>query len=111
MELHPIVDSSDSSPLSSGLWYVASCDADDVSPTARVGATCTFDPINQSVHVIGGADPDGAHADVFRLRLKGNFRWEVEKQDGLKARYEHAAFRAGACVSGRAVVTTTLSSF
>jgi len=94
MELHPIIDSTDSLPLTPGLWYVASCDSGAVAPSARVGATCTFNPAGKCVNVIGGADPDGAHADVFCLRMKGNFGWEGGKQEGLKARYEHAAFTA-----------------
>ena len=95
MELHPIIDSFDTSPVTSGLWYVASCESNDSAPSARVGATCTYDSANKSFHVIGGADPDGAHADAFQLRVKGDFRWEGGKQGAFKARYEHAAFKAG----------------
>ena len=95
MELHPIVDSSDSSTLTSGLWYVASCDVDSATPSARVGVTASFDPVRRVAHIIGGADPDGAHADVFQLHMNGKFRWGGGKQDTLKARYEHAAFRPG----------------
>ena len=66
------------------------------SPSARVGVTASFDAESGVVHVIGGADPSGAHDDVYELRLKEDFRWNKAKtKGGFKARYEHAAFRLG----------------
>lgn len=62
------------------------------SPSARVGATASFDAAEGVVRVIGGADPSGAHADLFELRLKADFRWRKVETQGFKARYEHAAF-------------------
>ena len=133
MELHPIIDRW-TAPLTSALWYVVasagasapipdsgssvgtSASVASASPSARVGATTTFDPVRGCVYVIGGADPDGAHADVFRIGLSSvatpssdsrittgggddnddkEFAWSRCKNAGLKARYEHAAFRPG----------------
>ena len=65
------------------------------SPSARVGATASFDGAAGVVRVIGGADPSGAHADLFELRLKEDFRWRKVETKGFKARYEHAAFTPG----------------
>lgn len=75
MEIHPILEQSDS--LKPDLWYVISPEGE--APSVRVGHTCTFLTGVQGseespskcgrVVVIGGANPDGPFDDVFVLDL------------------------------------------
>lgn len=91
MELHPILEAR-CSP-NSGLWYCISASGD--CPPLRLGHTCTYMPgpdgAEGKVYVIGGANPDGAFADIFVLDL-ATYSWEQIECSGLKPRYEHSAF-------------------
>ena len=119
MDLHPIIDQwpPPHSPLNPRLWYVLSpstignANSNGVvengahqdnattfsSPSGRVGTSATFFPSLGAVYVIGGADPSGAHDDVFEFKLKDDFLWrKIATLTGkFKARYEHAAFTPG----------------
>ena len=91
MELHPILESGVSP--NSGLWYVLSALGD--YPSCRVGLTCTHIPgqdgANGKVYIIGGANPGTTFSETYVLDLD-TFSWDTLDCDGLKARYEHAAF-------------------
>jgi len=92
MELHPIVDSV-RSPLKDDLWYVLSPDGGGTTaPSQRVGSALI--QAGEALYLIGGADPNGANADVFQLPLTLGATWKHINTTGLNPRYEHATFKS-----------------
>ena len=92
MELHPILEQG--ILPNEKLWYILS--GAGLSPSMRVGHTCTHVPSSVStssgkIYVIGGANPDGPFGEMYILDLD-NFTWDTCESIGFKARYEHTAF-------------------
>lgn len=100
MELHPFLEHG--VLPRPGVWYVVAAESGE-PPSMRVGHTAVAltpsqtNAVNEhassTVYFIGGANPDGAFAELHSLSLD-TFDWDVHSLEELvqPARYEHAAW-------------------